>query len=83
VYIVVNDSLRVKVQDGGAWTSRSLEDIVPEFGNDLFAHYLEICEELMKRKAAQADYRLSQFAGYYCGHGQQMTHYLAVCVNEG
>ena len=37
-------------------------------------------ELVLKEKAALAGYSLSRFAGYYCGHGQPMTHYLALLV---
>lgn len=42
------------------------------------AHYLEICRELLTNKAAQRGYSLRRWAGYYCGHADQMTHYAAV-----
>jgi hypothetical protein len=78
VWVVVNDGLRSKVRVGGAWTTGSLAKMVRRYGNDLKDRYLEICRELLAEKAAQAGYSLSRFAGYYCGHGQQMTHYLAL-----
>lgn len=78
--LVVNDGLRQKIRMGGAWNVHSLRDVVSKYGNDLHDHYLEICRELVQTKAAQAGYRLDRFAGKYCGHAQQMTHYLAVLV---
>lgn len=76
--VVVNDGLRQNVRMGGAWNCGSLQEMVDEYGNDLYDIYLEVCRELIKRKAVQAGYDLDRFNGYYCGQGNQMTHYLAV-----
>jgi hypothetical protein len=78
VFVVVNDGLRQKVRMGGAWNVGTLLGMVAKYGNALHGKYLEVCQELMTEKAAQAGYRLDRFAGYYCGHGHMMTHYLAV-----
>ena len=76
LWIVVNDGLRQKLAIG-AWDVGSMQSIVERFGNDLHGRYLDVCRLLVKEKADQAGYRLAAFAGYYCGHGKQMTHYLA------
>ena len=76
--IVVNDGLRQKVKMGGAWNAGSLSEVVSEFGNDLYPIYLEVCQELMIKKAVKAGYHLDRFGGYYCGHLKQMTHYYAL-----
>lgn len=78
-WMVVNDGLRQKIRLGGAWNTDSLAEIVREFGNNLDARYLEVCRELITRKAD--GYTVSNFAGYYCGAGNQMTHY-AVKLNK-
>lgn len=78
VAVVVNDGLRQKTRVGGAWDAGSLSEMVLKYGNGLDAHYLDICQELMESKAAQAGYGLSRWAGYYCGYMDQMTHYLAI-----
>jgi hypothetical protein len=33
---------------------------------------------MLKEKASVVGYDLTRFAGYYCGHAKQMTHYLGV-----
>jgi len=82
VFVVVNDGLRQKVRMGGAWGTKTLSDAVSRFGNDLHDYYLDVCKVLLAEKAARAGYSLSRFVGYYCGHAQQMTHYLAVLNRE-
>lgn len=80
LWVVVNDGLRQSVRMGTAWTVESLAPAVQMFGNRLRNRYLDVCKWMLKEKAAVADYRLDRFAGYYCGHGKQMTHYLALLV---
>jgi hypothetical protein len=63
---------------GGSWNVDSLQGMVSKHGNDLHPIYLEVCQELLKEKASGAGYTLTRFAGYYCGHAKQMTHYLGV-----
>lgn len=75
--IVVNDGLRQKLKIG-AWDVASMAAMVQKCGNALYEDYLAVCQELLSGKAAQRDYRLTRWAGYYCGHAQQMTHYAAV-----
>lgn len=77
VWLVVNDGLRQKVRMGGAWSTESMKSMVSRFGNNLHAVYLEVCQELLEEKAAQAKYRLDRFVGYYTGHAKQLTHYAA------
>ncbi len=77
--LVVNDGLRQKLKMNGGWAVHSLQSIVDRFGNAvLYDRYLEICKDLVKEKAAKAGYSLRRWAGYYCGHLGQMTHYAAV-----
>jgi hypothetical protein len=74
--IVVNDGLRQGLEMNGGWKVESLRDVVSVYGNNtLYANYLEICKELLQEKASQRGYTLTRWAGYYCGHAQQMTHY--------
>ncbi len=80
--VAVNDGLRQKLKMGGAWSTGSMSGMVARFGNDLQGIYLDVCEVLMAEKAAQAGYRLHRFNGYYCGHAQQMTHYLAELTRD-
>lgn len=81
--VVVNDGLRQGVQIGISWRMGALESAVREFGSDLHDNYLAVCRWLIEQKAAQAGYRLSRFYGYHCGHGKQMTHYLAILDRDG
>lgn len=76
--VAVNDGLRVNVRTGSSWHVGALQSAVSKYGNDLHDIYLDICQEMLKEKASEAGYDLTRFAGYYCGHTQQMTHYLGV-----
>lgn len=78
LYLVVNDGLRNKLKLGGAWSMDQMAAVVERYGNNLYHRYLDVCQELVQQKAAQAGYGLSRFAGYYCGTDALMTHYLAV-----
>ncbi len=82
LWVVVNDGLRQGIAMGRAWSVASLAPAVERWGNDLHDRYLDVCEFLLARSAAQAAYNLSRFAGYYCGAGKRMTHYLAVLTRE-
>ena len=75
--VVVNDGLRNKTRMRGAWATGSLERAVSRHGNNLFPIYIEVCRELMESAVAVAGYALESFQGYYCGHGDDMTHYWA------
>jgi len=79
--IVVNDGLMQKLRIG-AWNVGSMQGMVQKYGNKLHTIYLDVCGELMQEKAAKAGYNLNRFAGYYCGHLDQMTHYLAVLKRD-
>jgi hypothetical protein len=78
LYLVVNDGLRQKLRMGGAWNVGSMYSMVVKYGNDLFDKYLTVCEDLLDEKARENGYRLARFAGFYCGHLEKMTQYLAV-----
>jgi hypothetical protein len=78
LHIVVNDGSRQQVQLAGGWNSKVLQPLVDQFGNGLRDNYLECCQILLGERAEGVGYRLSRWHGYYCGHGQQMTHYWAV-----
>jgi len=80
--LVVNDGLRHELLMGMGWKVESIRTMIEKYGNRLGEHYLEICRELVETKAALAGYRLDRFVGRYCGHAQQMTHYLAVLVKS-
>lgn len=77
--VVVNDGLRQKLKMNGGWSVDSLIGIVTEYGNSaLYENYLDICQEILQKKAAQRGYALSRWTGYYCGYENQMTHYAAI-----
>ena len=78
MFVVVNDGLRQGIRMGRAWGVESLRGVVERYGNDLHDVYLDVCRELMSEKAGLAGYDVDRWAGYYCGHQDQMTHYLAV-----
>lgn len=82
LYVVVNDGLRTGVRVGGTWHTATLQPAVEVFGNNLHPVYLEVCRWLLERTAAGVGYGVTAFAGYYCGHSKQMTHYLAVLERD-
>ena len=56
-----------------------LSAAVRYFGaSSMYRKYLEVCEFLLQQKAVGAGYALDRFGGYYCGHGDNMTHYAAL-----
>jgi hypothetical protein len=75
--IAVNDGLRQKLRIG-AWNVSIMGNMVQKYGNKIHGKYLEICRELLDNYSAIAGYSVDHFAGYYTGHAQQMTHFLAV-----
>jgi len=77
LWVVVNDGLRQGVRLGRAWAVGTLQPMVAKYGNDLHGGYLEVCRELLEQKSGQQGYSLTAWMGYYCGHADQMTHYLA------
>jgi len=77
--VAVNDGLRQKTKMNGGWTVRSLKKIVEQFGNaDLYRKYLEVCRAQIENISGPFGYKITKWAGYYCGHLDQMTHYAAV-----
>lgn len=78
LFVVVNDGMRIRMRVGGAWNASTLHAAVERFGNTLHPVYLEVCRWLMERVVEAAGYGVTAFAGYYCGHAKQMTHYLAM-----
>lgn len=77
--IAVNDGLRQGIKMGGGWNVASLAGPIERHGNaGLYASYLDVARELLQEKAGQVGYTLARWAGYYCGHAQQMTHYAAI-----
>lgn len=82
--IVVNDGLRQKIQINGGWDVASLQGMVGKHGaSRMYEHYLEICQEMLAEKASQHGYVLALWTGYYCGAGNNMTHYAAVLNRSG
>lgn len=83
LYVVVNDGMRQNTRVNRAWKTGSLLKVVEKIPNhEIDKRYLEVCEMLMTEKAALAGYSLTRFVGYYCGHADQMTHYLAELLLE-
>ena len=81
--IAVNDGLRLKLKTGTAWATHSLQEAVQRFGNAaIYPRYLDVCRWLLAKKAGQRGYSLTRWAGYYCGHAEQMTHYAAVLERD-
>jgi hypothetical protein len=77
--IVVNDGLRQKLQTGSGWSVDSMREACEQYGTQgLFENYLAICKGKLKQIAAQAEYSLSRWTGYYCGAHNAMTHYAAL-----
>ncbi len=81
--IVVNDGLRQKLMTSGSWSVQSLREIVEKYGDGYaYRNYLSVCQELVATKSASVGYTLAQWAGYYCGHDDNMTHFAAVLVRQ-
>ena len=81
--IAVNDGLRQKVQINGGWDVASLLEVVQEYGAaQLYRRYLEVCREMLAKKVSTVGYTVDKWAGYYCGHGDNMTHYGAVLIRR-
>lgn len=77
--IVVNDGLRQNLKMNGGWNVESMRDVAAKYGNQaLYANYLEICKEILKIKTSHLGYKMTRWAGYYCGYLDQMTHYAAI-----
>lgn len=77
--VVVNDGLRQKVKMNGGWDVGSMAGAVAKWGaSQMYKNYLAICREMLEEKAGQRGYTLTRWAGYYCGHAKQMTHYAAI-----
>jgi hypothetical protein len=77
--VVVNDGLRQSLKMNGGWNVGSMKSAVEKWGNNaLYASYIDVCQELLKEKAGQVGYTLTRWAGYYCSHAEQMTHYAAI-----
>lgn len=78
--VAVNDGLRHKLGTGSGWEVHQLEEMVAKYGNDLHPIYLQIAEEMLSKMASHAGYRVTRFNGYYTGHSNAMTHYMAELV---
>lgn len=81
--IIVTDGLRQNLKVNGGWKVGSMSDMVDKYGNqNLYDDYLEICQEMLQEKSAQAGYKIQSWAGYYCGDEQKMTHYGAILKRD-
>ncbi len=79
IVMAVNDGLRQKVQMNGGWDVAQLMPAVRHFGAaGMYRNYLDVCEFVMQHKAVEAGFALGRFGGYYCGYGDNMTHYAAL-----
>ncbi len=77
--VVVNDGLRQKLKLGAGWHVHSMRETVKRVGNNrLYNEYLQIAQDLLKEQSARAGYVLKEWTGYYCGHGNDMSHYAAI-----
>ena len=76
--ITINDGLRQSLALGKAWAVGSMQSIVARYGNDIHNKYLDVCQVLLKEKAAMAGYSINRFHGYYCGYSRANTHFMAV-----
>jgi hypothetical protein len=76
--VAVNDGLRQQIECGGAWRCEVMTPYVREFGNRLRDDYLEVCQVIMGDIAKTRQYHLAGWAGYHCGHNQQLSHYWAI-----
>lgn len=77
--VAVNDGLRQKLKINGGWEVASITQAVLRHGNhNLYRNYVDICQEMLTEKAGQRGYTLTRWAGYYCGHDKNMTHYGAI-----
>ena len=77
--VAVNDGLRHHLRGGGGWHVHVMEPFAERYGNhNLFAHYLQIAEELTGELVAKAGYQTAFFDGYHTGVEKKMTHFLAV-----
>lgn len=75
----INDGVRMKLKITGGWDVESLGPAVRQFGNSaMYGDYLAVARWNLKRLAAERGYELAHWTGYYCGHGDCMTHYAAV-----
>lgn len=76
--VVVNDGLRQNLALHTGWQVEALRPAVEQMGNaELYERYLEACELLLASHAKRAGYAVGAFHGYYCGHKNQITHFLA------
>lgn len=80
--VTVNDGLRQSLSLGKAWAVESMQPVVKKFGNDIHSKYLDVCQYLIKEKAARAGYSLSRFNGYYCGYSKANTHFMAILEKD-
>lgn len=77
--VAVNDGLRMKLKITGGWDVASMHPAVRKFGNAaMYAEYLTIARWNLERIAGERGYAITDWTGYYCGHGDCMTHYAAV-----
>jgi hypothetical protein len=75
----INDGVRMKLKITGGWDVESLKPAVQHFGNStMYGDYLSVARWNLKRLALLREYELAHWTGYYCGHGDCMTHYAAV-----
>jgi len=75
----INDGVRMKLKITGGWDVETLGPAVRQFGNSaMYGEYLAVARWNLKRLASARKYELAHWTGYYCGHGDCMTHYAAV-----
>lgn len=76
--LAVNDGLRNKIKIS-AWDVKSMRRPVEQWGESaIYREYLHVCKWLIEEKISQLGFKLAKWAGYYCGHNGDMTHYGAI-----
>lgn len=79
--IAVNDGFRQNLKLNRGWAVKLpiVERAVEEFGNaNMHKAYLGIAQEMLTWMIKPSGFKVSTWAGYYTGAGDNMTHYAAV-----
>ena len=78
-WLVANCGLRHTLGLKQAWRIEVLQELAARLGaaSDFYHRYLDVVQLLLTEHANASGQRLTWFDGYYCGHGNNMTHYAA------
>jgi hypothetical protein len=81
--LAVNDGLRRELMMKSGWHANSMRPWVERYGNDhCFKRYDDICKLSVIGLARLRNYTVTRWTCYYCGHGDNMTHFGAVLDRE-